>query len=152
MLAVRVPRAVTQTKEQRRLQRIAHRMNQRAVKYGAGEITAGDLAYVVVRSNTCHYCGIGLEVGQGSFDHSQPLHRQGRNDPSNIVRCCFTCNRKKFTKTPEELDNFKHVIVECPIDGTRFRPRYAEWVAGRAKYCSRSCAARSKYTKRRASA
>jgi len=120
-------------------------MNARARKYKAGEITAADLASVVMRADSCHYCGIGLEIGMGSFDHGQALDRQGRNSVENIVRSCYSCNRRKFTKTPEEFDGFASVMVKCPIDGTMFKPRYAEWANGRAKYCSRSCAAKSRF-------
>lgn len=138
---------MTQTREQRRLVRIAHRMNQRAKRYGSGEITAADLAMVVMRSDSCHYCGIGLERGQGSFDHSTPLDRQGRNASDNIVRACYSCNRTKFTKTPEEMQKYHGITVTCALPGcgVKFKPRYAEWVAGRAKFHSRSCAAKSRF-------
>jgi hypothetical protein len=137
---------LTQTKEERRLQRIAHRMNERARRYRAGEITAADLGAVVYqRPRACHYCGIGLEVGQGTFDHGQPLDREGPNAIDNIVRSCYSCNRRKFTKNRQEFVAFQGVQVKCPIDGTVFTPRYAEWANGRAKYCSRSCAAKSRF-------
>lgn len=127
-------------------------MNQRALKYRAGEITTADLAYVALRSHACHYCGIGLEIGQGSFDHSVPLDRGGPNHTANIVRCCYTCNREKFTKTPEELEKYHGVTVICALPGcgVKFKPRYAEWANGRARYHSRSCAAKSRF--RRATA
>lgn len=136
---------VKQTPEQRRLIRIAHRMNERARRYDAGVIRAPDLALVTLRYNTCHYCGIGLEKGQGTFDHVEALDRGGPNDQMNIVRACYRCQRSKFTKNKAEFEAFGDVIVTCPIDGTAFKPRYAEWVNGRAKYCSRRCAAKSRF-------
>lgn len=139
-----------QSPEQRRLVRIAHRMNQRGSRYEAGRITAEGLARVIMRSEKCHYCGIGLERGQGTFDHAEPLDRGGYNDEINIVRSCYTCNRTKFTKTPEEFVEFAEVLVTCALPGCDvvFKPRYAEWTNGRAKYCSRSHAARSRFVRR----
>jgi len=124
-------------------------MNTRARRYHAGTISARDLAGVIQGSNKCHYCGIGLEIGQGSFDHKVPLDRQGRNHPDNIVRSCFTCNRRKFTKDPEEYAMYDKLVVQCQLPGCpkTFVPRYAEWANGRAKFCSRSHAAKSRFVR-----
>lgn len=137
---------MTQTREQRRLIRLAARMNVRAAGTGSvGTMSAEDLAIIERASPNCTYCDIGLEWGRGTFDHSIPLDRQGPNTPENVVRSCYTCGRSKFTKTPEEMTSFADISVTCPIDGVVFKPRYAEWAAGRARYCSRRCAAKSRF-------
>lgn len=141
---------MTQTAEQRRLVRLAGRMNARARRYNSGHIAASDLAGVVLASSECFYCKIGLEIGQGTFDHKLALDKGGLNAPSNIVRCCYTCNRRKFTKTPEEFAGYDDLTVTCALPGCGkvFKPRYAEWANGRAKFCSLSHAAKSRFTRR----
>lgn len=139
---------MTQTPEQRRLIRLASTINTKARRVGAeGEITASDLAEIYLQTRQCFYCRIGLQVGHYSFDHVLPFERGGANWPENIAPSCFTCNRTKFTKTPEELAAFRDLVVKCAVCQTAFHPRYAEWKAGRARVCSRSCAARLRWAK-----
>lgn len=49
---------------------------------------------------TCVYCG--QRGGYLECDHVIPISRGGSNDISNLVTACFTCNRSKRNKTPEE--------------------------------------------------
>lgn len=135
---------MNQTSEQRRLIRIAGAMNVRARKVGAyGVISAAELA---VKPTKCMYCGIELEPGQGTFDHAVALSNGGANQSFNIVRCCISCNRTKFDKTPGEFESHKALVSTCTVCGHTFQPRWAEWQAGRARTCSRSCAAKSRWT------
>jgi len=129
---------------------VADRMNRRAVDADVrGQITAEDLAYVILLSrDRCHYCGIAVERTGGAFDHVTPLDRGGPNDITNIVRSCMTCNRRKFTKNPAELARFDTLIVNCKVCGTQFKPRWAEWSNGRARTCSRSCAAKTRWMRK----
>lgn len=137
---------MTQSPEHRRLVRLASRMNVRARNAGApGLVSAEDLALVLQFNDKCSYCGIGLERGRGSFDHGIPLFVGGINSPVNIVRSCYSCNRHKFTKTRDEMEAFADVMMTCRICGKVYKPRHAEWKAGRATTCSRSCAAKSRY-------
>ena len=57
--------------------------------------------YVLERDNyTCQYCGnntVPLEV-----DHVMPRCRGGLSAEENLVCACFTCNRSKGGRTPEE--------------------------------------------------
>lgn len=122
----------------RRLQRVASSMNARARKYHApGVIHWANLA---IMGNTCHYCGIEMLLEDGTWDHKIALNEGGTNWVSNIVRCCMTCQRTKFTKSPEAFEAHKELTVTCPIDGTVFQPRWAEYQRGMAKYCSLRCA------------
>jgi hypothetical protein len=135
---------VPQTAEERRLVRIAGAYNRKARQFGRrGNVTALDLARVELAQPACHYCAILLEVGQGTFDHIVPLSKGGPNSLTNIVRCCLTCNREKFTKSPGELVIHRDRVVTCarPGCGNQYRPRWAEWQAGRARLCSRRCSA-----------
>lgn len=137
---------MTQTPEQRRLVRLASTINTKARRLGAeGEVTASELAEIFLRSRACHYCGVELEVGHYSFDHVLAFERGGTNWPDNIVVSCFTCNRTKFTKTPEEVVFYRDLVVKCEVCTTEFKPRFAEWMAGRARVCSRSCAAQKRW-------
>lgn len=135
---------MTQSTEQRRLIRLASSYNTKARRMGVrGIIIAEDLGLVVLTSPECYYCGVGLEVGQGSFDHVVPLDRGGGNTIANLVRSCLRCNRRKFTKTPEQLVEHDARWVTCARAecGILFKPRWAEYEAGRARLCSRRCSA-----------
>ncbi len=132
-----------QTREQRRLIRIASAMNTKARRLGAyGVISAAELAS---KPPACFYCGVTLEPGQGTFDHRLAWARGGSNTSVNIVRCCLSCNRRKFDKTPKEYEEHGKLWMKCRVCGTVFKPRWAEFVNGRARLCSRSCAARSRW-------
>jgi hypothetical protein len=49
---------------------------------------------------TCTYCGTrGVRL---ECDHVIPVARGGTHDESNLVTACFTCNRSKRDKTPDE--------------------------------------------------
>lgn len=132
---------MTQGPEQRRLVRLAHTINVKAKKLGApGRVTAADLARIQMRDEfTCAYCGI--EVRPGSFDHVRPFDRGGTNLPDNIVVSCLTCNRTKYTKSPEQLREWEQLRVTCDC-GVVFRPRWSDWVRGFGRVHSRACAAR----------
>lgn len=137
---------MAQTAEQRRLIRLAASYNSKARRLGVrGTVTAEDLGSLEYSTlgSICHYCGVGLEVGFGTFDHVIPLDSGGQNSILNIVRCCTRCNRNKFTKSPEELAIHQDRVVTCarPGCGNTFRPRWAEYENGRARLCSRRCAA-----------
>lgn len=133
-----------QTQEQRRLIRLASAYNKKAKRLGVrGTVTAQELYSVSNYNRNCVYCGIGLEQGQGTFDHVIPLDNGGKNDFSNIVRACLTCNREKYTKLPAQLKEHRERMVTCerPGCGNVYKPRWAEYEAGRARLCSRRCAA-----------
>lgn len=123
----------------RRLQRIAASFNARARRWRApGVVSWQQLA--ATADDPCVYCGIDLTIADGTWDHKIAFNEGGTNWFDNIVRCCMTCQRAKFTKTPEEFAAHKRLVVVCPVDGTEFQPRWAEWKRGMAKYCSLSCA------------
>lgn len=133
---------MTQNPEERRLRRLAASYNRDAAVHGQRyRVTWEDLALVEEASPFCAYCHIGLDFGQGTFDHAIPMDRRGPNAIYNLVRCCYRCQHEKGTKTPEEYAQYRQLIVTCPVDGTIFRPRWNEWKAGRGKLCSRRCAA-----------
>ena len=135
-----------QGKEHRRLIRLAGAINAKARRIGArGVISAEDLAVIQMRQHSCEYCGIELEVGQGTFDHRTAYERGGHNVPSNITRCCVKCNRSKFTKSAAEYAAYQELEVECVVDGVRFKPRWGEYQRGKARTCSHRCAARLRW-------
>lgn len=134
---------MTQTPVQRRLVRLAQAMNAKAVRLGAvGRVTAAELGMVILASEgRCNYCGVDIGPMEGSFDHVIPFALGGVNLIVNIVRCCITCNRTKgWAKNPAELLEYASLRVTCPVDGTVFRPRWADWKRGLGKTCSRRCA------------
>ena len=128
---------------ERRLGRIAAGFNAKARRLGRRGVVLWTHLYAL--PDTCHYCGISMNKMEGSYDHVRAFNEGGSNDPSNIVRCCTSCNRRKFTKTEAEYAEHQTMRVTCPIDGTVFTPRYAEAKRGMARYCSRRCAAKSRW-------
>ena len=133
---------MAQSAEERRLRRLASAYNKDAAALGQRHrVDWEDLQLVEDAFRFCAYCHIELEFGQGTFDHAIPMDRGGPNANYNLVRCCYTCQREKGTKTPEEFAQYRQLIVTCPVDGTVFRPRWNEWKAGRGRLCSRRCAA-----------
>ena len=137
------------TTTERRLGRLAAGFNSRARRYHSlGVVDWQTLVLIHARAGgNCQYCGTHMELDHGTWDHSVPLSEGGRNDITNIARCCTSCQRRKFTKTPAEFDAHRALTVICPIDGVEFKPRWAEWVAGRARYCSHRCAGAAAYKK-----
>jgi len=124
-----------------RFKRLATGANKKAARLGRpGRITYIDLHDAYVDSEgICTYCGIGIDPGGCSFDHVIAFDRGGDNTRANIVACCLTCQRSKFTKTEQEYETWRDLRLMCPVDGTVFRPRWADYVRGYGKYCSRKC-------------
>lgn len=135
-----------QTPEYRRLVRLAASYNRKARRFGVrGAVSADDLLFIEETIRECAYCGISLEAGHGSFDHIVPFKSHGPNEVANITRCCLTCQRKKFTKTPEEFAAHAALTVACVVCGNEFQPRWAEYQRGMARTCSRSCSGRLRW-------
>lgn len=132
---------MTQHPVERRYKRLAVSNNRKAERLGLlGRISHEDLVAVFRRSGgSCTYCGIGITSAGCSFDHVVPFDRGGENTEDNIVACCVTCQREKFTKTPEEFAQYRSLEVACAGCGTLFRPRWADWIRGYGRYHSRSC-------------
>lgn len=132
---------------ERRLGRIASGFNSRARKaHALGVVNWQTLVVVHTRGGgKCHYCSTWLELEFGTWDHVIALSEGGRNDIDNIVRCCQSCQRRKFTKSSAEYDEHRALTVTCPIDAVVFHPRWAEWKAGRARYCSHRCAGAARW-------
>jgi CRISPR/Cas system Type II protein with McrA/HNH and RuvC-like nuclease domain len=70
----------------------------------------------------CVYCGTYKNL---TIDHVMPKSRGGANSWENMVTCCFTCNSKKGSKTPEEANMSMRVRPYKPSV-------FSELVAGRA--------------------
>jgi hypothetical protein len=138
---------MTQTLLQRRLIRLASAINRKAERLNVrGRVSAESLALIIRDYPTCPYCGIEISSMHGTFDHKVPFDKGGSNLRENIVFCCLSCNRKKFTKSISEHEEFLNFTVVCPIDDVVFKPRYADWKRGLGRYCSRSCSAASRWT------
>lgn len=132
---------MTQTRTQRRFSKLAAAINQKATKLGApGRVSAQDLAQVYLESmGRCAYCQIEVTVDGVSFDHVVAFARGGSNTRSNLAASCITCQRGKFTKTREEWAKAKDMLVPCEVCGKQFKPRWADWIRGLGRTCSRIC-------------
>lgn len=136
---------MTQTAAERRFTRIAASMNSKARRLGrAGRVTANDLGWLFLKAwDGCPYCGIGLSALDCSFDHVLPFDSGGENEVANLAACCLTCQRSKAKRLAHEFAEARALVGICPIDGTRFRPRYADIKRGYGVYCSLRCAGKA---------
>lgn len=140
-----------QTPTQRRFSKLAAAINAKARSVGSpGRITAEDLAIVFqaswsdeVEDYLCTYCETGIHADGVSFDHVVPFARGGVNTTSNLVASCMTCQREKFTKSPEELAEWQQLVRYCVMCSKPFRPRWADFKRGLGHYCSRVCSGRA---------
>lgn len=134
---------------ERRLGRIAAGFNSRGRKYlSRGVVSWETLVLIHAQAQgRCAYCGTELPLSGGTWDHSEALSEGGRNDVTNIVRCCIDCQRRKFTKDKAAFAAHKELIVACSGCGKLYKPRWAEWVNGRARYCSHMCAGAARWQK-----
>lgn len=135
------------TSARRRCQRTAASYNAKARRLGRPGVITGEM--LAALPGQCAYCGVELGIMDGTWDHVIPFDRGGTNVIENIVRCCTSCQRRKFTKTPAEYEEHQQLYVTCALPGCekQYRPRYAEWQNGRARYCSLSHAAASRWVK-----
>jgi hypothetical protein len=132
---------VTQTAARRRFGKLAAAINQKAARLRvSGRLTADDLAWVYLEADRrCQYCGIDVTPGGVSFDHIVPWARGGSNSRSNLACSCITCQRTKFTKSPAQLAEYQALTVRCEVCQREFRPRWADWIRGYGRTCSRVC-------------
>jgi len=128
----------------RRLQRVASTFNAKARRLHVPGVVSWQM--LATAGDTCRYCGTELRLEDGTWDHYLAFDRGGTNEITNIVRCCTTCQRTKFTKTEAEHVEHERRIVTCkrPGCGNQYQPRWAEWQNGRARYCSHQCAGSAK--------
>lgn len=126
---------------QRKLVRLAGAMNQKAERLGRpGRVTADDLGNLLLQGTICFYDQVEVEPLTASFDHRVPFDQGGDNVIENIVVCCITCNRRKFTKSAEEYEIYQNLVVHCVVCGREFKPRWNDYKRGFGRTCSRRCA------------
>jgi 5-methylcytosine-specific restriction endonuclease McrA len=53
--------------------------------------------------NTCQFCGGTFSAAELTLDHVVPRSRGGRSSWENLVACCYRCNNRKGSRTPEEV-------------------------------------------------
>jgi 5-methylcytosine-specific restriction endonuclease McrA len=73
----------------------AFRRHHRPVKFSRVNIYARD-------EYRCQYCGGKASIADLTYDHVVPRSKGGPTDWTNIVTCCYLCNRKKGGRTPRE--------------------------------------------------
>lgn len=118
-------------------------MNQAWAKSGnpGTKLSSDDLASLWLNAGgTCEYCGIGVSLMTVSFDHEVPLSKGGYHGVGNLKVCCITCQRSKYNRSTKDYLDSRALTVTCPVDGTVFKPRWADWVRGYGRFCSRKCA------------
>lgn len=83
-------------------------------------------------NNTCQYCGEKLPRSELNLDHVVPRSQGGLSTWENMVCSCFTCNRVKGGRMPEEAGMrlirkpFRPEWTPFMIETFSFK-RYHEW-------------------------
>ena len=73
----------------------AFRRHKKPVKFSRVNIYARD-------KYRCQYCGKKAPMKELTYDHVLPRSRGGKTTWTNIVTCCYECNRTKANRTPRE--------------------------------------------------
>ncbi len=73
----------------------AFRRPQKPVKFSRVNIYARD-------KYRCQYCGAKAPISDLSYDHVLPRAQGGKTTWTNIVTCCYRCNRRKGNRTPQQ--------------------------------------------------
>ena len=72
-----------------------------------GVLTCTELEEVWISSESkCEYCGKNLDIDktdEWTFDHAQPLSKNGVHEKQNMRVTCTSCNSNKKAKTEEEF-------------------------------------------------
>ena len=88
-------------------------------KSGRNRISPKLRTEIYKRDNgTCQYCGIKYTTNQLSIDHLIPLSLGGRDEITNYVTCCRSCNsRKSNISLPEFAKLIDITLEELPVHG-----------------------------------
>ena len=73
----------------------AIRSKKKAVKFSRENVYARD-------KGRCQYCATPVPRHEATYDHVLPRAAGGKTEWSNIVICCYDCNQKKASRTPEQ--------------------------------------------------
>jgi len=102
------------------------RVPRRRVRFSRLNVFARD-------KNTCQYCGRRFSRHELNLDHVIPRSQNGLSSWGNIVCSCFSCNRKKGGRLPEEA-GMKLIKKPLQPEWTPFMletfsfKRYQEWL------------------------
>lgn len=75
--------------------RKSFRRHSKPVKFSRVNIYARD-------NYKCQYCSKKASISELTYDHVKPRSQGGLTEWTNIVTCCYLCNRKKGGRTPRE--------------------------------------------------
>ena len=101
------------------------RVPKRQVRFSRFNVFARD-------NNTCQYCGEKLPRSELNLDHVVPRSQGGLSTWENMVCSCFTCNRIKGGRMPEEAGMrlirkpFRPEWTPFMLETFSFK-RYHEW-------------------------
>ena len=102
------------------------RVPRRRVRFSRFNVFARD-------KNKCQYCGRRFSRHELNLDHVIPRSQNGLSSWGNIVCSCFSCNRKKGGRLPEEA-GMKLIKKPLQPEWTPFMletfsfKRYQEWL------------------------
>lgn len=71
------------------------RRHKKPVKFSRVNIYARD-------NYRCQYCGNKAPISELTYDHVVPRAQGGKTSWTNIVTCCYDCNRDKGNRTPQQ--------------------------------------------------
>ncbi len=60
----------------------------------------------------CRYCGVAMGKAQLTIDHFVPLEMGGKNDTSNFISACRSCNKAKGAMDPRDWCDMRKLNYE----------------------------------------
>ncbi len=110
---------------------------------GSFSISLNNRALFRRDQHMCLYCGYDMHRGNLTRDHVIPVSRGGKDAWSNVVTACRSCNNRKGSRTPEEVD--------MPLLAVPFTPNPWEYTfLGRDRIlCDQMDYLRKKFSKHR---
>ena len=101
--------------------------NQRVLQQHDGTMKKGVAILLLNELQTCPYCGCDLTMDNRVLDHMDPLSLDGVHGVSNLIVCCATCNKEKYT-TPffQWLKELHPHNKKIALDFYNYKKQYVE--------------------------
>lgn len=71
-------------------------------------------------AHLCMYCGENFREANLTRDHIVPLSKGGKDEWSNVVAACKSCNARKGNRSPEQ--------AKMPLLAIPYKPNWAEYL------------------------
>ena len=69
----------------------------------------------------CMFCGVKMGLAQLTMDHWEPLETGGKNDSSNYLSACRSCNKKKGSMPARDWCNLRNLDYDFFVEYLKTR-------------------------------